>query len=88
MNALHCRPPAFQKAIKALNEVDPDFGEPLACRGRRANGVNSPIGYFYSPEQQAKIAEMLEDVRQVLDEITELCPNRSLSGPVLVAKRV
>ncbi len=64
MNALHCGSPAFQKAIKALNEVDPGFGEPLACRGRRVNGVNSSIGYFYSPEQQAKIAAILEDIRQ------------------------
>ena len=64
MNALHCGSPAFQKAIKVLNEVDPDFGEPLACRGRRANGVNSSIGYFYSPEQQAKIAETLKKIRQ------------------------
>lgn len=64
MNALHCGSPAFQKAIKVLNEVDPDFGEPLACRGRRANGVNSSIGYFYSPEQQAKIAETLKEIRQ------------------------
>jgi len=64
MNALHCGSPAFQKAIKVLNKVDPDFGEPLACRGRGSNGVNSSIGYFYSPEQQAKIAAMLEDIRQ------------------------
>ena len=64
MNALHCGSPAFQKAIKVLNKVDPDFGEPLACRGRRSNGVNSSIGYFYSPKQQAKIAAMLEDIRQ------------------------
>ena len=64
MNALHCGSPAFQKAIKVLNKVDPDFGEPLACRGRGSNGVNSSIGYFYSPKQQAKIAAMLEDIRQ------------------------
>lgn len=64
MNALHCGSPAFQKAIKVLNEVDPDFGEPLACRGRRVNGVNSSIGYFYSPEQRAKIGAMLEKIRQ------------------------
>lgn len=63
MNALHCGSPAFQKAIKVLNKVDPDFGEPLACRGRRVNGVNSSIGYFYSPEQQAKIAAILKKTR-------------------------
>ena len=63
MNALHCGSPAFQKAIKVLNKVDPDFGEPLVCRGRRANGVNSSIGYFYSPEQQAKIAAILKKTR-------------------------
>lgn len=64
MNVLRCGLPAFQKVIKVLNKVDPDFGEPLACRSRRENGASGTPGYFYIPEQQAKIAAMLEDIRQ------------------------
>lgn len=65
MRELHCSAPRFDRIIDSLIRNDPNFGQPSRYRAKgKGGGMSKALGYFYSPEQQAKIAEMLEKIRQ------------------------
>ena len=65
MRELHCSAPRFDRIIDSLIRNDPNFGQPSRYRAKgKGGGMSKALGYFYSPEQQAKIAEMLKKSRQ------------------------
>lgn len=65
MRELHCSAPRFDRVVDSLIRNDPNFGQPSRYRAKgKGGGMSKALGYFYSPEQQAKIAAMLEKIRQ------------------------
>ena len=65
MRELHCSAPRFDRIIDSLIRNDPNFGQPSRYRAKgKGGGMSKALGYFYSPEQQAKISAMLEKIRQ------------------------
>lgn len=65
MRELHCSAPLFDRIVDSLIRNDPNFGQPSRYRAKgKGGGMSKALGYFYSPKQQAKIAAMLEDIRQ------------------------
>jgi len=65
MRELHCSAPLFDRVVDSLIRNDPNFGQPSRYRAKgKGGGMSKALGYFYSPKQQAKIAEMLKKIRQ------------------------
>ena len=65
MRELHCSAPRFDRVVDSLIRNDPNFGQPSRYRAKgKGGGMSKALGYFYSPKQQAKIAAMLEKIRQ------------------------
>ena len=65
MRELHCSAPLFDRIVDSLIRNDPNFGQPSRYRAKgKGGGMSKALGYFYSPEQQAKLAETLKEIRQ------------------------
>ena len=64
MRELHCSAPLFDRIVDSLIRNDPNFGQPSRYRAKgKGGGMSKALGYFYSPEQQAKLAETLKEIR-------------------------
>lgn len=65
MRELHCSAPLFDRIVDSLIRNDPNFGQPSRYRAKgKGGGMSKALGYFYSPEQKEKIAEILKKTRQ------------------------